>query len=90
MGVLLGIIFMTLIMGSIQHASADHSLGGQGIFKDKNNVNLASTIDSKWLIHLQVEVRDAQAQLVSITEVTHGSYIPVSYTHLTLPTKRIV
>ena len=67
---------MTLIMGSIQHASADHSLGGQGVFKDENNVNLASTIDSKWLIHLQVVVRDAQDQLVSITEVTHGSYIP--------------
>ena len=67
---------MTLIIGSIQYTSADHSLGGQGIFKDENNVNLASSIDSKWLIHLQVEVRDAQAQLVSITEVTHGSYIP--------------
>ena len=71
---------MTLIMGSIQHASADHSLGGQGIFKDKNNVNLASTIDSKWLIHLQVVVRDAQDKLVSVTEMTHGSYIP----HLSL------
>ena len=51
---------MTLIMGSVQYASADHSLGSQGIFKDENNVNLASTIDSKWIIHLQVVVRDAQ------------------------------
>ncbi len=67
---------MTLIMGSAQYASADHSLGGQGIFKDKNSVNIASSIDSKWLIHLQVVVRDAQDQLVSITEATHGSYIP--------------
>ena len=67
---------MTLIIGSIQYASADHSLGGQGIFKDENNVNLASTIDSKWIIHLQVVVRDTQDQLVSVTEVTHGSYIP--------------
>ena len=67
---------MTLIMGSIQYASADHSLGGQGIFKDENNVNLASTIDSKWLIHLQVVVRDAQERLVSVTAATHGSYIP--------------
>jgi len=73
---LLSVIFMTLIMGSIQYASADHSLGGQGIFKDENDVNLASTIDSKWIIHLQVVVRDAQNQLVSVTAVTHGSYIP--------------
>ena len=67
---------MTLIMGSIQYASADHSLGGQGIFKDENDVNLASTIDSKWIIHLQVVVRDAQNQLVSVTTATHGSYVP--------------
>ena len=68
---------MTLIIGSIQYASADHSLAGDtGIFKDANNVNTASTIDSKWLIHLQVVVRDAQDQLVSVTEMTHGSYIP--------------
>ena len=67
---------MTLIIGSIQYASADHSLGGQGIFKDENNVNLTSAIDSKWIIHLQVVVRDAQDQLVSVTAVPHGSYIP--------------
>ena len=73
---LLGVIFMILVIGSIQYASADHSLGGQGIFKNENDVNLASTIDSKWLIHLQVVVRDAQDQLVSVTEVAHGSYIP--------------
>ena len=75
-GVLLSIIFMTLIMGSIQYASADHSLGGQGIFKDEDNVNVASSIDSKWLIHLQVVVRDAQDRLVSVSESTHGDYIP--------------
>ena len=67
---------MTLAIGSIQYASADHSLGDNGVFKDENNVNLAFSIDSKWLIHLQVIVRDAQDQLVSVTEVPHGSYIP--------------
>ena len=67
---------MTLIMGSIQYASADHSLGGQGIFKDEDNVNVASSIDSKWLIHLQVVIRDAQDRLVSVSESTHGKYIP--------------
>jgi len=67
---------MTLVIGSIQYASADHSLGGQGIFKNEDDVNLDFTKDSKWLIHLQLVVRDTQDQLVSVTEVTHGSYIP--------------
>ena len=67
---------MTLVIGSIQYASADHSLGGNGIFMDENNVNLAPTKDSKFLIHLQIIVRDGQGQLVSVTEATHGSYIP--------------
>ena len=68
---------MTLIIGSIQYASADHLLAGDtGVWKDETNVNLASTIDSKWLIHLQVVVRDAQDQLVSVKEITHGMYIP--------------
>ena len=68
---------MTLAIGSIQYASADHSLAGDtGMWKDETSVNLASTIDSKWLIHLQVVVRDSQDQLVSVTEASHGSYIP--------------
>ena len=73
---LLGVIFLALISSSVQSISADNSLGDQGIFKDENNVNVASAIDSKWLIHLQVVVRDTQDQLVSVTEASHGSYIP--------------
>mgnify|MGYP000288193914 CR=1 FL=1 len=73
---LLGVIFVALITGSIQSVTADHLEPGQGIFKDANNVNTASTIDSKWLIHLQVVVRDAQDRLVSVSESTHGDYIP--------------
>ena len=72
---LLGIIFVTLIAGSIESVVADHSLGGKGIFKDENNVNLTSSKDSKYLIHLQVIVRD-EGQLVSVSEAIHGSYIP--------------
>ena len=69
---------MTLAIGSIQYASADHSLGDQGIFKDEDSVNLASTLanGSKYIVHLQVVVRDAQDQLVSVTEAIHGHYIP--------------
>jgi hypothetical protein len=69
---------MTLVIGYIQYASADHSLGGQGIFKDEDSVNIASTLakGSKYIVHLQVVVRDAQDQLVSVTEAIHGHYIP--------------
>ena len=72
---LLGVIFVTLIAGSIESVVADHSLEGKGIFKDENNVNLASSKDSKYLIHLQVVVRD-EGQLVSVSETIQGSYIP--------------
>ena len=74
--VLLSVFFVALVTSSIQYASADHSLGDQGIFKDKNAVNTTSTKDSKYLIHLQLIVRNAQGQLASVSEVTHGSYIP--------------
>ena len=67
---------MTLVIGSIQYASADHSLGGQGVFKDETSVNHALTVDSKYMLHLQVVVRNAQDQLVSVTESIHGRYIP--------------
>ena len=67
---------MTLIMGSIQYASADHSLGGQGIFKNENQINLVSIKDSKYQAYLQIEVRNVQGQLISITEATHVKHIP--------------
>ena len=67
---------MALVIGSIQYASADHSLGGQGIFKDETTVSIKDSIDSKYMIHLQVVTRDAQGQLVSVSERMHGSYIP--------------
>ena len=67
---------MTLAIGSIQYVSADHSLGGQGIFQDEQYVNYVSSVDSKYQIHLQVIVRNADDQLVSVSEVAHGNYIP--------------
>jgi len=73
---LLGVIFVALIAGSVQSVTADHLEPGQGIYKDENDVNIASSIDSKYQIHLQVEIRNAQGQLISIAETGHGSYIP--------------
>ena len=74
--ILLSVIFTALIICSIQYASADHLLGDQGIFKDETTVSVEDSIDSKYMIHLQVVVRDAQGQLVSVSERMHGSYIP--------------
>ena len=76
MNILLSVIFIALITCSIQYASADHSLVDQGIFKDETTVNVEDSIDSKYMIHLQVVIRDAQGQLVSVSERMHGSYIP--------------
>ena len=73
---LLGVIFVTLIAGSTESVAADHSLEGQGIFKDENSINLVSTKDSKYQIHLQVVVRNAQGQLVSVSESIDAKYIP--------------
>ena len=67
---------MALVIGTIQYASADHSLGGQGVFKDENSVNHVPSGDSKYLLHVQVIVRNAQDQLVGVTESVHGRYIP--------------
>ena len=73
---LLSTVFIVLVIGSVQFVFADHSLEGEGIFEDENNVNLALTIDSKYKIYVQVIIRNAQDQLVSVSEATHGKYIP--------------
>ena len=76
---LLGVIFVTLIAGSVQSISADHlELGGKGIFKDQDRINFAKTTDSnsKYQIHLHTEVRNAQGQLIGIAETGRGNYIP--------------
>ena len=73
---LLGVFFVTLIAGSVESVAADHSLPGEGVFKDESNVNLASSVDSKYQIHLQLLVRNAENQLVTVSESVHGYYIP--------------
>ncbi len=73
--VLLSVIFIALVTGSIQSTSADDSLDDQGIWKDEKHVSFSSTKDSKYLIHLQVVVKDAQGQLISVSEALHGKYL---------------
>ena len=76
MMLLLGVFFVTLIAGSTQSVTADHLEPGQGIYKDENSVNLVSTKDSKYQIYIQVQVRNEQGQLVSISEASRGNYLP--------------
>ena len=74
--VLLSTIFIILITGSVQYVTADHvEEFGQGIFKDEHNMNSAFSKDSKYQINLHVIVRNAQDQLVSVSEVQHGYYL---------------
>ena len=74
--VLLIITFVLFVVGSAQSISADHlESNGKGIFTDQNDVNLVSEKDSKYKIHLQVVVRDAQGQLISVLESSGGQYL---------------
>ena len=73
---LLCTIFILLLANSTESVAADHVEPGDGIWKDENRVNLVSTKDSKYQVHLQVEVRNAQGQLISISETSHVNYIP--------------
>ena len=72
---LLSIVFVALIACSVQSVTADHLELGDGIFIDENRVNLVSTQDSKYQVHLQVEVRNAQDQLISVSGAVHGKYL---------------
>ena len=72
---LLGIIFVALA-GSVQSISADHE-SSEGIFKDKNEVNLVTTQDSDYQVYLQAVLRNGDGQLINVTENTKtAAYIP--------------
>ena len=74
---LLGVIFVTLIAGSIQSISADHLEPGQGIFKEESGVELVTTHGSNYQIYLQTVFRNGDDQLINVTETTEiGMYIP--------------
>ena len=83
---LLGTIFVLLLAGSVESVTADHLEPGEGIWKDENRVNLVTTKDSKYQVHLQVEVRNAQGQLISISETTNVNHIPHEITDNTFDT----
>ena len=73
---LLGTILVLSLTYSVESVTADHLEPGRGIFNNENQVNLILDKDSEYKIHLIVEVRNAQGQLISITENTGGYVIP--------------
>ena len=74
---LLGIIFVTLIAGSVQSVTADHSESGKGIFKDAQTLQeMESTRDSNYQVYLQTVLRNGDDQLISVTERVYGFVIP--------------
>jgi hypothetical protein len=83
---LLCTIFVLLLVDSTESVAADHLEPGEGIWKDENHVNIVTTKDSKYQVHLQVEVRNAQGQLISISETTNVDHIPHEITDNTFDT----
>ena len=74
---LVGVIFVALITASVQFVYADHTEPDIGIFKDTTDVNLIETTDTEYQVYLQIQVRNGDGQLISITESTMtGAYIP--------------
>ena len=67
---LFGIVFVTLIISSIQSVTADHLEPGKGLFKDEETVETAKTEDSNYRVYLQTVLRNGDGQLVG---VMHGS-----------------
>ena len=75
--VLSSVIFTILIACSTQSVVADHVEPGDGIYKDYEDVNIVTTIDSKWQVNLQTILRTGDGQLINVTESTAGAaYIP--------------
>ena len=73
---LLGTILVLSLTYSVESVTADHLEPGRGIFNSEHQVNIILDKDSEYKIHLIVEVRNAQGQLISITENTGGYIIP--------------
>ena len=73
---LLGAILVLLLTYSVESVAADHLEPGRGVFNNEYQVNLILDKDSEYRIHLIVEVRNVQGQLISITENAGGFIIP--------------
>jgi len=75
--ILLSAIFVTLIICSVQSIYAEQKIPIEGLFVSQGEVQLVTTEDSNYKIYLQVIIRNADGQLINVTESTaNGAYIP--------------
>ena len=94
------IMCLVLLCSSVQSITADHLAPDHtdptftldnliGVFKDGDlrDFNLIPAKDAEYQIHVQVEVRTVQGQLISITEDDYGYYIPHGLTDQTFKEK---
>ena len=85
--VLLSVIMVVLIGCFTQSVIADHLEPGDGIYTGYNDVNIVTTIDSKWQINLQTILRTGDGQLINVTESRgYAAYIPHQITEHTFDT----
>ena len=71
----LGVIFVTLIAGSIKSISADHLEPGQGVFSSEDEIRYVTSDDSDYKIYLQAVLRNGDGQLISVVESTVSGVI---------------
>ena len=68
--ILLCATFGALIICSIQSISAEENIPIKGLFVSPGEVELVTTQDSNYKIYLQVVIRNADGQLINVTEST--------------------
>ena len=71
---LLGVIFVALITSSLPSSAVDDLGGNNVISEDTDKLNIVPTKSPEYKIYLHVIVRDAQGQLVSVSETMNGGY----------------
>jgi len=75
--IVLSAIFITLIVFSVQSIYAEQNIPIKGLFVNSGQVELVTTEDTNYKIYLQVIIRNADGQLINVTESTaNGAYIP--------------
>ncbi len=66
-----------LTINSIPSIFADEHFPIEGLFKKQGEVNIVTSKDTNYLIYLQLVIRNADGQLINITESTAtGAFVP--------------
>ena len=74
------------LIGFIQSVTADHLESGTGLFVAENEINLITSNNTNYQIHLQLVIRNGDGQLISVLENNVGGYIPHKITDVIFDT----